>query len=49
MHRSLLVSLNATIEPSQGFSVYGLGRGILGMVVLIAIAYLFSNNKKAIN
>lgn len=49
MHRSLLVSLNAAIEPSQGFSIQGLGRGILGMVVLIAIAYLFSSNKKAIN
>ncbi|MBC9794922.1 NupC/NupG family nucleoside CNT transporter [Sinomicrobium weinanense] len=48
MQRSLLVFLSA-IEPSQGFSLYGLGRGALGMIVLIAIAYLFSSNKKAIN
>ncbi len=49
MHRFLLVFLNAAIEPSQGFSLYGLGRGFLGMVVLIAIAYVFSSNRKAIN
>ena len=49
MHRFLLVFLNTAIEPSQGFSLYGLGRGILGMVVLIAIAYVFSSNRKAIN
>lgn len=48
MHKSLLV-FPAVIEPSQGFSLYGLGRGALGMIVLIAIAYLFSSNKKAIN
>ncbi|UGU17240.1 Na+ dependent nucleoside transporter [Sinomicrobium kalidii] len=48
MHKSLLV-FPTVIEPSQGFSLYGLGRGALGMIVLIAIAYLFSSNKKAIN
>jgi len=34
---------------SLGFSFEGLMRGLLGMVVLIGIAYLFSNNRKAIS
>ncbi len=33
----------------EGFSFYSLFRGIIGMAVLIAVAYLFSSNKKAIN
>ena len=37
------------IIPSQGFSFSSLWRGVLGMIVLIFIAYLFSNNKKAID
>ncbi len=36
-------------STTGGFSLYSLFRGILGMVVLIAIAFLFSSNKKAIN
>ena len=39
----------AIIIPSQGFSIDSLWRGVLGMVVLISIAYLFSSNRKAIN
>jgi CNT family concentrative nucleoside transporter len=39
----------ATIIPSKGFSMDSLWRGVLGMVVLILIAYLFSSNRKAIN
>lgn len=41
----------AVIEviPSQGFSLESFGRGVLGMVSLIVIAVLFSNNRKAIN
>nr|WP_074409595.1 MULTISPECIES: nucleoside transporter C-terminal domain-containing protein [Aquimarina] len=35
--------------PNQGFSFNSLWRGVLGMIVLLVIAYLFSNNKKAIN
>ncbi|MCM4169472.1 Putative nucleoside permease NupX [Arenibacter antarcticus] len=35
--------------PNQGFSFQSIWRGILGMFSLIFIAYLFSNNKKAIN
>lgn len=41
-------SSNAII-PSQGFSLNSLWRGILGMVSLIVIAFLFSSNRKAIN
>ena len=36
------------IAPSEGASFESIWRGILGMVVLIFIAYLFSANKKAI-
>ncbi|GAB1308507.1 nucleoside transporter [Urechidicola sp. KH5] len=38
-----------SIIPSQGASLSSILRGGLGMIVLIAIAYLFSANKKAIN
>jgi CNT family concentrative nucleoside transporter len=38
-----------TIVPSQGFSINSLWRGILGMVTLIFIAFLFSSNRRAIN
>ncbi|MCF7559173.1 Na+ dependent nucleoside transporter [Sabulilitoribacter multivorans] len=37
------------IIPSQGFSINSLWRGILGMITLVFIAFLFSSNKKAIN
>ncbi len=37
------------IIPSQGFSLQSLWRGILGMVSLLFISFLFSNNRKAIN
>lgn len=37
------------IIPSQGFSLNGLWRGILGMISLIFVAFLFSSNRKAIN
>ena len=37
------------IVPSQGFSLSSLWRGVLGMVALILIAFLFSDNKKAID
>ncbi|TVZ07677.1 CNT family concentrative nucleoside transporter [Cellulophaga sp. RHA_52] len=41
-----------TIKPiidNAGFSVSSLLRGLLGMAVLILIAFLFSSNRKAIN
>lgn len=37
------------IIPSEGFSTKSLWRGILGMVSLLFIAFLFSNNRKAID
>ncbi|WP_033961219.1 NupC/NupG family nucleoside CNT transporter [Psychroserpens jangbogonensis] len=37
------------IIPSQGFSIDSLWRGVLGMITLLFIAFLFSSNKKAIN
>ncbi|WKD85924.1 Putative nucleoside permease NupX [Polaribacter huanghezhanensis] len=36
------------IIPSQGFSLSNLWRGVLGMISLLVIAYLFSSNKKKI-
>lgn len=39
----------SNLIPNQGLSAIGLGRGILGMLCLLAIAYLFSSNRKAIN
>lgn len=38
-----------TIVPSQGFSVNSLLRGALGMIVLLALSFLLSKNRKAIN
>ena len=38
-----------TIIESQGFSINSLWRGVLGMVTLVFIAFLFSSNRKAIN
>ncbi len=38
-----------TIIPSQGFSLNSLWRGVLGMLSLVFLAFLFSSNKKAIN
>ena len=40
---------NDTIIESQGFSIKSLWRGILGMISLIVIAFLFSSNRKAVN
>jgi len=38
-----------TLLDNQGFSISSLWRGILGMVSLLLIAFLYSNNRKAIN
>jgi CNT family concentrative nucleoside transporter len=35
--------------PNQGFSFTSLWRGVLGMITLLIIAYLFSSNRRAIN
>ncbi len=44
-----VVAAAKEIIPSQGFSFTSLWRGVLGMFVLIIIAFLFSSNKKAID
>jgi CNT family concentrative nucleoside transporter len=46
---ALLATSADTIIPSQGFSFTSLWRGILGMIALIFIAFLFSSNRKAVN
>lgn len=38
-----------TIIPSQGFSMESLWRGVLGMISLIFVAFLFSSDRKNIN
>lgn len=40
---------NEAIIESEGFTFTSLWRGILGMISLILIAFLFSSNRKAIN
>ncbi|MGJ8662152.1 MAG: NupC/NupG family nucleoside CNT transporter [Marinicella sp.] len=37
------------IIPSAGFSLESLMRGAIGMVTLVAIAYIFSSNRKAVS
>ena len=39
----------AEIIPSQGISFTSIWRGILGMISLVFIAFLFSSNRKAID
>ena len=43
------VSTTNTIIDSQGFSMQSLWRGVLGMITLLILAFLFSKNRKAIN
>lgn len=37
------------LKPSQGFSLESIFRGVLGMICLLLIAYVFSSNRKKIN
>ena len=39
---------NGEIIASQGFSINSLWRGVLGMITLLFVAFLFSSNRKAI-
>lgn len=39
----------AKVIPNAGFSISSLGRGVLGMLALLLIAFLFSSNRRAIN
>ncbi|MFL0354225.1 NupC/NupG family nucleoside CNT transporter [Xanthomarina sp. GH4-25] len=49
LNEAITISTDSPIKPSEGFSFNSLWRGLLGMVSLIFIAFLFSSNKKAIN
>lgn len=40
---------SATTAPLEGFSFTSLARGILGLITLLLLAFLFSENRKAIN
>jgi CNT family concentrative nucleoside transporter len=40
---------SSAIVPSQGLSFTSIWRGVLGMITLLFIAFLFSSNRKAIN
>lgn len=40
--------ISEQISPSEGVSFESIWRGLLGMIVLVFLAYLFSSNKKAI-
>jgi len=42
-------TISTPLIDNQGFSITSLWRGILGMVSLLVVAYLFSSNRKAIN
>jgi CNT family concentrative nucleoside transporter len=44
-----VIPLTNTIKPSEGFTFNSFSRGALGMFVLLLIAFIFSNNRKAIN
>lgn len=45
---ALAQDTNLTILPNEGLSMQSVMRGILGMIVLLALAYAFSSNRKAI-
>lgn len=40
---------NGEIKPNEGFSLNSLLRGVLGMISLLGIAFIFSSNRKGIN
>ncbi len=42
-------AIQREIIISEGFSMESVIRGMVGMICLVLIAYLFSNNRKKIN
>lgn len=48
-NEAIVATADNDIIPSQGFSFNSLWRGVLGMVSLIFIAFLFSSDRKNIN
>lgn len=43
-----MIQLQSQLIPSESFSSISLLKGVIGMLVIIAIAYVFSSNRKAI-
>lgn len=48
-HSNAQTAAKAVLVPNEGFTVESLYRGIIGMISLLLLAYLFSSNRKAIN
>lgn len=48
-NKKIQKNANAQLIKSEGMTFTSIWRGILGMLSLLGIAYLFSSNKKAIN
>lgn len=49
VEEAIPVATAKDIIPSEGFTFNSLWRGVLGMLVLLLIAWIFSSNKRAIN
>lgn len=47
--KEIVAETSNQIVPSQGFSMQSLGRGVLGMIVLLIVAFLFSANRRGID
>ncbi|SEE13941.1 concentrative nucleoside transporter, CNT family [Tenacibaculum sp. MAR_2010_89] len=47
--KSEIKEMNSGIVSSQGFTMQSLWRGVLGMVSLLVIAFLFSSNRRGID
>lgn len=45
---ALAQDTSRTLQPNEGLSMHSIMRGVLGMVVLLSLAYVFSSNRKAI-
>lgn len=43
------VAIQKVVEPGNGFTLTGLLRGLLGMITLIAVAWLFSADRRAVS
>lgn len=48
-NKKITKTTDAQLIKSEGMSFTSIWRGLLGMISLLAIAYLFSSNRKAIN
>ncbi len=46
---SVAEKIPAVLIPSTGYSATSIGRGLLGMLALLVLAFLFSSNRRAVN